>query len=201
MIGAFASVLLVHSTGKRPLVFASLIGTGFCFFSTATYAHFLDTVPGVSVDNVVANYSLNDLDRSSFVDQRNLTAAFGNLTDFENATQFERTTGFMSTYDDGTDTTIDPILETTARYKRMDILQLPSGSNVTIGDESHIILPIPNAKENEYLWLPLTLMIAGAVFSHLGKGNSISQRNFDNIFSSGLISFSFFSCLLYQEFD
>ncbi|XP_055312540.1 facilitated trehalose transporter Tret1 isoform X2 [Sitodiplosis mosellana] len=168
LVGAFTCVLLVHSTGKRPLVFASLIGTGFCFFATATYAHFLDTVPGVSVDNVVANYSMENLDRSSFVDQRNLTAAFSNLTDFENVMHFEMTTEFLTTYDDGTQTTTDSILETTARYKRANVVESPSGSNMTVGDESNIILHIPNAKENKYLWLPLTLLIAGAVLSHLG---------------------------------
>lgn len=169
-MGAFTSVLLVHSTGKRPLVFASLIGTGFCFFATATYANFLNIVPGVSVDNVVANYSMQDLDRSSFVNEHNLTAAFNNnLTDFENSMQ--TTTEFMSTYDDITQsTTIDSILETTARYKRMHAVESFSGSNITDIDDSNIILPIPNAKQNEYLWLPLTLLIAGAMLSHIGMG-------------------------------
>lgn len=166
-MGAFTSVLLVHSTGKRPLVFASLIGTGFCFFATATYANFLNTVPGVSVDNVVANYSMQDLDRSSFVNVRNLTADFNNLTDFEYTVQ--TTTEFMTTYDDITqETTFESIIETTARYKRMHAIESNSGSNITVVDDSNIILPIPNAKKNEYLWLPLTLLIAGAMLSHIG---------------------------------
>lgn len=159
------SVVLVHSTGKRPLVFASLIGTGFCFFATATYAYFLDTVPGVSVDNVVANYSRQNLDRSSFVDQRNLTTFLNNLKNFENEMHLETTTDFLSTF---IQTTTDTFFETTPRYKRMNIIKSSNGSSMTIGDDGNIILPIPNAKENKYLWLPLTLLIAGAVLSHLG---------------------------------
>lgn len=179
LVGAFTSVLLVHSTGKRPLVFASLIGTGFCFFATATYAHYLNTIPGVSVDNVVANVSMQDLDRSSFIDQRNLTAIFSNLTDFENSTHFETTTDFTTTFDDSTQATTDSILDTTARSlsKRMNIVDIPRESNMTTGDDSNIILSIPNGKENKYLWLPLTLLIAGAVFSHLGRVR-FSFRNF-----------------------
>lgn len=101
LVGAITSVLLVHSTGKRPLVFVSLIGTGFCFFATATYAHFLGTVAGVSVDNVVTNNNTQIIP-SSYVNERNLTDVFNNFTD-------------------------------------------------------------------KFLWIPLTLMIVGAVLSHLGQ--------------------------------
>lgn len=173
LVGAFTSVLLVHSTGKRPLVFTSLIGTGFCFFATATYAHFLDAVPGVSVDNVVANYSMQDLDRSSFINERNLTETLRNLTDFENAMQFETTTEFSTNFDDQTETTNDWNQSTTSRNKRMNMINSAETNFTIIMDENKIILPIPNAEENKYLWIPLTFLIAGAVFSHIGKNNFI----------------------------
>lgn len=73
LIGALTCVLLVHVTGKRPLVFTSLIGCGFCFCGAATYANYLNLVPGAAVNNVVANVS--SLDKSMFIDERNLTDA------------------------------------------------------------------------------------------------------------------------------
>lgn len=71
LVGALTCVFLVHVTGKRPLVFASLIGCGLCFFGTATYANYLNLVPGGAVNNVVANAS--SLDNSMLINVQNLT--------------------------------------------------------------------------------------------------------------------------------
>lgn len=169
LIGAFMCVLLVHLTGKRPLVFASLIGTGFCFFATATYAYFLDAVPGVAVDNVVANYSMKDLDRTSYINQRNLTEIINNSTDgilsmISAATeQYETTTEFI----DGT----TEFMETTTEISKHMSLALVATAENTSNEpiDSSIFLQIPNVKANDYSWIPLTLLIAGAVFSHVGK--------------------------------
>lgn len=65
--------MLVHYTGKRPLVLVSAIGCGLCFFGTATYARFLDLVPGVSVENIVANVSALDLNKGNLVTAINVT--------------------------------------------------------------------------------------------------------------------------------
>lgn len=167
LVGAFTSILLVHSTGKRPLVFTSLIGTGLCFFATATYAHFLNTVPGVAVNNIVANYSHANLDRASFIDLRNLTETLNNSTEYENPLDFDETSEYLSTIDDGNVET-----PTTLRVKRMKSESVVVLNVTIIEDDSKIILPI--AKENRYLWLPLTLLITGAVFSHLGMMNRFS---------------------------
>lgn len=160
LVGAFTSILVVHSIGKRPLVFTSLIGTGLCLFATATYAHFLNTIPGVAVNNVVANYSHVNVDHASFIDLRNLTEAL-NTTEYENALDYGTTSDYLSTLDD--DSVETP---TTLRVKRMKSDSVVAPNVTLIEDDSKIILPI--AKENRYLWLPLTLLIAGAAFSHLG---------------------------------
>lgn len=174
LIGAFLCILLVHLTGKRPLVFASLIGVGSCFCATATYAYFLNEVPGVSVDNVVANYSKQDMDRSSFVDVHNLTEAL-QLARIE-ADPMETTTfDYLSTLDDtyyyNSDNSDESSEGTTVRAKRMSLAEVPKVNESTVGqfDPSKIILNIPNAKGNKYLWLPLTLLITGAMFSHMGE--------------------------------
>lgn len=65
--------MLVHYTGKRPLVLVSTIGCGLCFFGTATYARFLDLVPGVAVENIVANVSALDLNKGNLVTAINVT--------------------------------------------------------------------------------------------------------------------------------
>ncbi|XP_055902119.1 facilitated trehalose transporter Tret1 isoform X1 [Eupeodes corollae] len=57
MISTILSVCLVHFTGKRPLVLISTIGCGLCFFSTGTYAYFLNVIPGFAIDNIVVNAS------------------------------------------------------------------------------------------------------------------------------------------------
>lgn len=145
LVGAFTCVLLVHMTGKRPLVFTSLIGTSICFFATATYANYLDLVPGVGVDNVISNRSLSDTHHIA-----------ANVTDLIASLNQSSSTEMYNSTNDSFYTTIgsDAIGN--------------SSDNATLGDISKIILPIPNAEENVYLWIPLTLIITGAYFAHMG---------------------------------
>lgn len=209
LVGALSCVFLVHVTGKRPLVFASLIGCGLCFFGTATYANYLNLVPGAAVDNVVANASM--LDKSMWINERNLTAdtfylAAQNTESFDDVTttsayDFSREVTmddaidniehWTSTelnnymyYDETNDADIDGVdvtegantapskIESTTRVKRMQHPEhrndVNSTSEVPDTNLDKIILPIPNAEANQYLWLPLALLIGSAYFAHMG---------------------------------
>lgn len=166
LLGALCTVFLVHLTGKRPLMFVSLIGVGSCFFATATYAYFLDIVPGSGVDNVVANRSMKDLDRLSFINELNLTEAFENLDDAEGS-EYEITTEFLTNLNEST----------TFWVERMHSTNMPVTNYTAIDDDTaNVILSIPNAKENQFLWIPLALLIAGAVLSHLGMSHTVCVR-------------------------
>lgn len=161
-------VLLVHLTGKRPLVFVSLIGTGFCFFATATYAYFIDSVPGVAVDNIVANYSMKDLDRSSYINQFNLTEIINDSSAMllAGSQQFETTTELSDSI------AADSIEMTTLLSEHMNLALVSRANNTPASTEdtdSSIFLKIPSTKVNDYSWIPLTFLIAGAVFSHIGR--------------------------------
>lgn len=143
-IGASLSILLVHWTGKRPLLFVSLIGVAFCFCASATYAYFIDSIPGVAVENIVANYSMENLDRSSYINEHNLTEALSLTSVLETTTEFiDSVNGSQAT----------PVLL----------------NNSTIENTNKIFLAIPNAETNPYSWLPMTLLIASGIFSHIGK--------------------------------
>jgi hypothetical protein len=67
LAGTMVYIVLVHYTGKRPLVLFSTIGCGLCFLSTAVYAHFIDSISGSSVDNVVSNASRIHLNNPTFL--------------------------------------------------------------------------------------------------------------------------------------
>lgn len=171
LVGALLCVVLVHITGKRPLVLASLIGVGSCFCGTATYAYFLSEVPGASVENVVSNYSMKNLDRTSYVNEHNLTEALNLARRVQDAVE-TTTYDFMTTYDDEYNSESGENSTEAHIVKRMNLVETPR-MNETLGDfdPNKIILTIPNAEENKYLWIPLVLLITGAVFSHLGKHN------------------------------
>lgn len=72
ILGTVFCVVLIHYTGKRPLVLISTVGVGLGFFGTATYSTFLHSVPGISVDNVVANVSSLDLNRANIITVMNV---------------------------------------------------------------------------------------------------------------------------------
>lgn len=149
LIGASLSILLVHWTGKRPLVFASLIGVAFCFCASATYAYFIDSIPGVAVENVVANYSMKNLDRTSYINEHNLTEALSLTSVLETSTEFF----------DSVNTSSKLIAQATPVLT----------NSSTTEDTNKVFLAIPNAQKNPYAWLPMTLLIASGIFSHVGK--------------------------------
>lgn len=64
LIGCILGSVFIRSTGKRPLVFASLIGCGLCFFATASYAHFssLTTDSNISGNGSISHVSLDEYD-------------------------------------------------------------------------------------------------------------------------------------------
>ncbi|XP_002000342.2 facilitated trehalose transporter Tret1 isoform X2 [Drosophila mojavensis] len=77
MLSTILGVALIHFTGKRPLVLISTVGTGLCFLGTATYAHFLNDVPGFAVNNVVVNASAI-VPKGSIISQANISKIFEN---------------------------------------------------------------------------------------------------------------------------
>lgn len=72
IFGTIFCVVLIHFTGKRPLVLVSTVGVGLGFFGTATYATFLHSVPGPVIDNVVANVSSLDLNKANIITVMNI---------------------------------------------------------------------------------------------------------------------------------
>lgn len=146
-LGASLSILLVHWTGKRPLVFISLIGVAVCFFASATYAYFIDSIPGVAFENIVANYSTDALDRSSYINEQNLTQALS-------LTAVLETTTANSINGSNLITEVAPIFVNTSIDEK---------------DTNKIFVAIPNAEKNPYSWIPMAFLIASGVFSHIGE--------------------------------
>lgn len=157
LLGAFTSILLVHSTGKRPLVFASLIGVGCCFFATAMYANFMHDFGSGPTKNVIANYTSS---HRSFANRSNFTQL---TTDTIETTtvDFMTTTDFFTGMDDYYNTMDDSDVTTqTNRLKRhFDGLTKTNGT-LSAMDLSDI---------SPHLWVPLVLLVASGVFSHVGK--------------------------------
>lgn len=160
-------MFLVHVTGKRPLVFASLIGCGLCFFATATYAHFLDLVPGSSVDNVVSN--LTSFNRTNVLNTYNITGLESSFNTSSDESETATYT-FLETTTFGLDDLLrneSANLNDSTRVKR---LAQEESAGVDRPGESieSVILQLPKAVENEILWLPLALLLSGALLSHIG---------------------------------
>lgn len=100
LIGAIFCVLLVRFTGKRPLVFLSLIVSALCFSSTGFYAKYYGISPNNSNNNStntginISNVSMNDnrslienmtflhntTDMQSFGDDEHVVKEFQNIT-------------------------------------------------------------------------------------------------------------------------
>lgn len=193
IVGTLVCVVLVHSTGKRPLVLISTVGCGLCFLGTATYARFLNEVPGVVVENVVANVSA--VRGEEFLTLRNLTTILDTLGDDDdddgNAKMMMTTTTWtpMGEFNNLTTTTTTP-MTTTLSPLMNETMHHMNGSSIAeeqpkstassslpfvvrlgadeapIPDE--ILLHIPYAEENRYSWVPLTLLLLSALFAHMG---------------------------------
>lgn len=69
LVGTGSCVMLVRFVGKRKLTFISTFGCGFCFFSTAIYAYFIDRMTGEatpsnvtqSIENTMNETAIDDL--------------------------------------------------------------------------------------------------------------------------------------------
>ncbi|KAL1375486.1 hypothetical protein pipiens_004665 [Culex pipiens pipiens] len=163
LLGTLFCVGLVHFSGKRPLVLVSTIGCACCFFAVAGYAFFLNSIPGSSVGNVVANVSAikteipviplnHTTERLTAI--ANLTNAINETTDSISGAVYDDQS-FTPYYLNGS---YDDTLNSSIRY----------GEYVKSAIPKDLLVQIPNASENKYLWLPLTLLLASAFLTHMG---------------------------------
>lgn len=204
ILGTIMCVILIHYTGKRPLVLISTVGVGLGFFGTATYANFLHSVPGISVDNVVANVSALDLNKANIITIMNVPQILGSsfLESYNNESLRNDTiedsddnySHVMKVRDisDSLDneyaiplTMYDDFNSTNFNFE-MDETESPLTSNFTTDQENKtveaapivadnkknildtLVIQIPKAEENKFLWLPLSLLLMSAFFAHMG---------------------------------
>lgn len=150
LIATVSCVFLIHFTGKRPLVLISTIGVGLCFFGAATYAFYLNVVPGFAVDNVVANASAL-LPKESTISQSNITELFQTISP-------EIVTGeVMAEMQE----TLNLTTETSQLFNKTE-LQKDSLLH------HNILMTVPNQTTNYLAWLPLIFLLGAAFFSHFG---------------------------------
>ncbi|XP_065076112.1 uncharacterized protein LOC135699735 [Ochlerotatus camptorhynchus] len=173
LLGTLFCVGLVRYSGKRPLVFVSTIGCAICFFSVASYAYVLHMIPGPSVNNVVANVSaiktdtrvipLNHTEVLSIIQDDHLAALVQNFTNDTSSMQDRNGSAvirynnlnFTPFYINGS---YDDTVNKDIRY----------GEYVRTVFPKDVLVKIPNANENKYLWLPLTLLLGSAFLTHMG---------------------------------
>lgn len=193
LLGTFLCILLVHYTGKRPLVLASTIGCGLCFLGTATYAYYLNEIPGSSISNVVSNSSDIFSKPLHSIVSFNETSEEGDTDDFlgvgitttENPFEHsffrndsyefmaaESMMDFSLANEQETADSDDYYVTTTT----MDTSNDNSNNNGTGADENPVqanlpesfLLPVTKHAENRFLWIPLTLLLGSATLSHCG---------------------------------
>ncbi|XP_017848501.1 facilitated trehalose transporter Tret1 isoform X2 [Drosophila busckii] len=195
MLATIMGVILIHFTGKRPLVLVSTVGTGLCFFGTATYAHFLNDVPGFAVNNVVVNASAI-VPKESIISQANISKIFADeqqqqqqeqiLTTLLPELEMDTTTSMSfldTTINAGTrekrelestlppdelgleSTTILSVVSTKQSTLASAILS-PATPKPPIVEE--LLLTVPKQERNYLVWVPLILLLLSAFFSHLG---------------------------------
>lgn len=192
LLGTFLCILLVHHTGKRPIVLASTIGCGLCFLGTATYAYYLNEIPGSSISNVVANSSdilsspLHDVVSLNGTDNMEEEMNFDGTTEnpFEYASFYRNDSSYElfaadsmmdfrvaneqengDSEEGGTTTTMQP--------PRPQHIVIPNNSSqadapVQANLPESFLLPVTKHAENKFLWVPLTLLLGSAVLSHCG---------------------------------
>ncbi|XP_023178926.2 facilitated trehalose transporter Tret1 isoform X2 [Drosophila hydei] len=149
MLSTILGVALIHFTGKRPLVLVSTIGTGLCFFGTATYAHFLNDVPGFAVNNVVVNASAL-VPKGSIISQANISKIFENQYQDELVLQQQHEQQLTTMWPDleqEPDTTTMEILDTTTELWNRSKRGLDTTLNPNdVGEfEATTLLPEPAA--------------------------------------------------------
>ncbi|XP_034488898.1 facilitated trehalose transporter Tret1 isoform X2 [Drosophila innubila] len=188
MISTILGVILIHFTGKRPLVLVSTVGTGLCFLGTATYAHFLNEVPGFGVNNVVINASAI-VPKESIISQANISKIFENQRQDEQQQKQQQLTTMWPELElelDTTeswnrskrelDTTLQPIEE--QELEITTLLPVPAAIPAsTVRSElmpskppivEDLLLTVPKQETNYLVWVPLILLLLSAFFSHLG---------------------------------
>lgn len=197
LIGTIICVILVHFTGKRPLVLLSAVGCAMCFLGTATYARFLYLVPGVTVDNVVANVSALDLNKANFISTINASAIVDmedapppsstqtanlsvndskaiwrySLQNYENAVLSGTLNDDKENFEENEMDDFEPIENSTEIYMNQTASKHtrkdPDGVSTEVPPEP-IVLKVSKTVKNKYLWVPLTLLIMSALFAHIG---------------------------------
>ncbi|KAH8310930.1 hypothetical protein KR044_003484, partial [Drosophila immigrans] len=192
MISTILGVILIHFTGKRPLVLVSTVGTGLCFLGTATYAHFLNEVPGFGVNNVVINASAI-VPKESIISQANISKIFESqrqdelqeqqlqqqilttlLPDLEmyttetwNRSRRELDTTMQPDEEQELETTtLLPAVPSAMPTSSTERVELPSSSKPPIAED--LLLTVPKQQSNYLVWVPLILLLLSAFFSHLG---------------------------------
>uniref|UniRef100_A0A1B0D994 Major facilitator superfamily (MFS) profile domain-containing protein n=1 Tax=Phlebotomus papatasi TaxID=29031 RepID=A0A1B0D994_PHLPP len=177
LLGTLLCVILVHFTGKRPLVFLSTVGCGLCFLATGTYTSFLHLIPGATIHNIVANVSAIESESVDELIAMNISVLplpmnMPNITDFD-----------VYDFEENLTTTDESYLQTenfmadSMRFvlNESDYTEASSEINETVSDDDKtynipdsIIINLPEPKHNNYLWIPLTLLLGSAVLSHTG---------------------------------
>ncbi|KAH8417184.1 hypothetical protein KR222_005930, partial [Zaprionus bogoriensis] len=194
MISTILGVILIHFTGKRPLVLISTVGTGLCFLGTATYAHFLNDVPGFAVNNVVVNASAI-VPKESIISQANISKIFDELqqqkqqelpttmwpeleqetttmeytetaTDAWNRTRRELETTLLPELVPELETTTKPPIAAVAAPTLVVTEVAKSAKPPPLAED--LLLTVPKQETNYLVWLPLILLLLSAFFSHLG---------------------------------
>lgn len=104
----------------------------------------MDLIPGVAVDNVVANVSGLNFNTNEILKNE----------------IFNTTETLMENQTDSLD------FSTTEIWIDDFVIRMNSSSVSNLADE--ILLKVPHANENELYWVPLILLITGALFAHIG---------------------------------
>lgn len=183
-------MFLVHVTGKRPLVFISTIVSGLCFLGVATYARYLNLVPGYTVQNIVANVSHFDHGEVNILTDQNVTDALSNIIGSNRnlsealhlGSKWEAPHNLSTTTEISFNNEFSAIAYRVKRNitdnvtfsgnldKIIANLEERNGplDNSDDGERNDLFIPIPEAGENQILWLPLTLLLVSALFAHMG---------------------------------
>lgn len=147
-MGCLVGSVFIRSTGKRPLVFASLVGNCICFFSAAIYSHYVISVPGF------ADVALN---QSRILNGSEVTVS-----------------KVMPSLEDNFDI-IDSSRAIRSVYHINDANELPSiltdetgVASRFIDDILHEHRHILRAEKEQDTWVPTILLVLGSLFAHMG---------------------------------
>ncbi|XP_050068628.1 proton myo-inositol cotransporter-like [Anopheles maculipalpis] len=183
LVGTLFCVFLVHRTGKRPLVFTSTIGCAVCFFGAASYAYFVNDIPGAAVQNVVANVSSIKADIAVIPLQTKEVIAEWHRNSSElqslNFTHVEMQLGNRSALDrfESRNSSLEGIVyaaQSFTNYYLNDSLNEPINITISYGEyvksaiPREVFVPLPHVNKNKFVWVPLTLLLGSAFLTHIG---------------------------------